>query len=675
MNLINMLPWYLWVIFSLVPPLIFLLYFLKLRRVPLEVPSTYLWMKTVEDLHVNSIWQRLRRNLLLLLQIIAVLLLMASVLRPGCEGTQLAGERFIFIVDQSSSMSATDTESGKSRLEEAKTQISEMLRDMQSDEAAMLISFSDEAIVQQSYTRNKELLKRKVQSIQQTQRASDISEALNAASGLANPGRTSDKQSERDVQVAEALDATLFIFSDGQFKEVPKFIFGNLNAEYRPIGSFNKRPENVGITAFSINDRVTGEEKVQLFARLLNSGDKDQDVDLALYVNNELQDARTVVVPGRGEKDIAGRNSGPLSFDLSNFATGLESPVPIRLEIENEDIYPIDNVAHAVLNPANLANVLVISDYPKYLRFAMGTEFIEKVSNIEFENRSILEDEDFKKDSVLGAYDLIIFDQCQPETMPSCNTIFWGSLPPEDRWELVDEAETLPIVDFNNNHPILFDVPMGNVNIVEGLVHRVPKGGILLVESLKGSIMSVAPRGGFEDLVIGFPLVTYEADGDISINTDWPRNLGFPVFIQNLMLNLGTRFSFAKSINQSPGQLVKIRTQFPYEAIDVTNPAGDQTNVKLRSDNSYIYSNAKTIGVYDIVGEGQSETSQMFAVNLLDSRESNLEVVDELKLGYEELKGKTERQPSRKDFWRWILVAVLVVTTIEWIIYNRRIFI
>ncbi|MEM9943807.1 MAG: hypothetical protein AAF939_19755, partial [Planctomycetota bacterium] len=397
--------------------------------------------------------------------------------------------------------------------------------------------------------------------------------------------------------------------------------------------------------------------------------------DLALYVNNELQDARTVVVPGRGEKDIAGRNSVPLSFDLSNFATGLESPVPIRLEIENEDIYPIDNVAHAVLNPANLANVLVISDYPKYLRFAMGTEFIEKVSNIEFENRSILEDEDFKKDSVLGAYDLIIFDQCQPETMPSCNTIFWGSLPPEDRWELVDEAETLPIVDFNNNHPILFDVPMGNVNIVEGLVHRVPKGGILLVESLKGSIMSVAPRGGFEDLVIGFPLVTYEDDGDISINTDWPRNLGFPVFIQNLMLNLGTRFSFAKSINQSPGQLVKIRTQFPYEAIDVTNPAGDQTNVKLRSDNSYIYSNAKTIGVYDIVGEGQSETSQMFAVNLLDPRESNLEVVDELKLGYEELKGKTERQPSRKDFWRWILVAVLVVTTIEWIIYNRRIFI
>ncbi len=41
-----------------------------LKREPLEVPSTYLWHKSIEDLHVNSIWQRLRRSLLLLLQLL-----------------------------------------------------------------------------------------------------------------------------------------------------------------------------------------------------------------------------------------------------------------------------------------------------------------------------------------------------------------------------------------------------------------------------------------------------------------------------------------------------------------------------------------------------------------------------------------------------------------------------
>ena len=88
MNWINMLPWYQWMIFAIVPPLIFLLYFLKLRRVPLEVPSTYLWSRTVEDLHVNSIWQRLRNNILLWLQMLAILLLALSCL---CHFRRLGG--------------------------------------------------------------------------------------------------------------------------------------------------------------------------------------------------------------------------------------------------------------------------------------------------------------------------------------------------------------------------------------------------------------------------------------------------------------------------------------------------------------------------------------------------------------------------------------------------------
>ena len=67
-------PWQ-WFVLLLVPPAIILLYFLKLKRQPLEVPSTYLWHRTIEDLHVNSLWQRLRRSILLLLQLLLVLLL------------------------------------------------------------------------------------------------------------------------------------------------------------------------------------------------------------------------------------------------------------------------------------------------------------------------------------------------------------------------------------------------------------------------------------------------------------------------------------------------------------------------------------------------------------------------------------------------------------------------
>ena len=72
MEWINMLSWWQWALLGAVPPALVALYFLKLRRQPLEVPSTFLWKRSIEDLSVNSLWQRLRRNLLLLLQLLVV---------------------------------------------------------------------------------------------------------------------------------------------------------------------------------------------------------------------------------------------------------------------------------------------------------------------------------------------------------------------------------------------------------------------------------------------------------------------------------------------------------------------------------------------------------------------------------------------------------------------------
>ena len=112
-------PWQ-WALLALVPPAIIALYFLKLRRQPLEVPSTYLWKRSIEDLHVNSLWQRLRQNLLLFLQLLLVGLAILALLRPGWEGSRLEGQRFIFLIDNSASMSATDVDGAADRLAEAK---------------------------------------------------------------------------------------------------------------------------------------------------------------------------------------------------------------------------------------------------------------------------------------------------------------------------------------------------------------------------------------------------------------------------------------------------------------------------------------------------------------------------------------------------------------------------
>lgn len=675
-----MLPWYQWLILGLVPPLIFLLYFLKLRRVPLEVPSTYLWTKTVEDMHVNSIWQNLRRNLLLLFQLLAVLLLIIACLRPGYEGEKLLGDRFIFVVDQSASMAATDTESGESRLEAAKDQIYTLIDRMKSSDAAMVISFSNTESVDQSYTTNKSLLKRKVKAIKQTQRGSDIERALLAASGLANPGRTSDRNSQTDVQVADALAATMFIFSDGAFKTVPKFFLGSLRPEYRPMGSLQPTA-NIGITAFSINDQLESGGQTQIFSRIQNSGLEDQQVNLSLYIGDELVDARQVTVPGSPDAPDSiqgpGRlNATPLNFDLSPFMEGLDEAIPIRLTIEDEDIFMQDNEAFCVLNPPRIANVLIVSDYNNYLKYATSTEPIKKFATIEFEDRDFLETKEYKEKSTLGLYDLIIFDQCSPETMPMSNSVFWAALPPGGQWKSTMDLETTPIVDTNSGHPLMYDVQMGNVLILKSMVLEGPQGSLPLVESTQGTVMMVGPRAGFEDLVIGFPLIEYTETGDTEINTDWTKNnLSFPFFVQNILKNLSGRSRFNATKINPPGELVKIKPQFPFPKIDIKNPDGAASTVNARTDNSFVYSQTDRSGIYQVSESGSSNVDQLFAVNLLDRLESDLVVRDQLNLGYEEVPATLTAAPARKDFWTWILLIALVVISIEWYIYNRRVFI
>ena len=59
----------------------------------------------------------------------------------------LTGNRFIFLVDNSASMQATDVQ--PSRLDEAKRRAGELIDQMSSGDVAMIISFSDTARVEQ----------------------------------------------------------------------------------------------------------------------------------------------------------------------------------------------------------------------------------------------------------------------------------------------------------------------------------------------------------------------------------------------------------------------------------------------------------------------------------------------------------------------------------------------
>jgi hypothetical protein len=215
-----------------VPLGIVLLYFLKLRREPVEVPSTYLWSRTIEDLHVNSLLQRLRRSLLLMLQLLAVLLAAIALFRPGVRGETSGQDRTVFLLDTSASMQASDGEGGRTRFEQARQLIGQRIESMSDSETAMLVTFSDRPNTVQSFTSDRRRLREALAGVSVTNHGTDILGALKAADGLANPRRSSEVGDLNDVQVADALPADLLIFSDGGFPSVTEFNLGNLIPEH-----------------------------------------------------------------------------------------------------------------------------------------------------------------------------------------------------------------------------------------------------------------------------------------------------------------------------------------------------------------------------------------------------------------------------------------------------------
>lgn len=654
MNFINMLSWWQWLIVGAIPPLIVALYFLKLKRQPLEVPSTYLWSRTIEDLHVNSIWQRLRQSLLLFLQLLLIFLVILACLRPGWRGTKLIGNRFIFLIDTSASMSATDVKD--SRLEEAKRQALKYIDQMTSGDAAMIISCSDAAKVEQTFTNRRQDLQQAVKGIQPTNRPTNFEEALRYAAGLANPTHT---RLEGEDQVDESKPATLYLLTDGNFDPLPNFSLGNLEPVYLPIGS--EAPRNVGIVAFSTERNAEKSDQTQAFARLENNTTEDVTVTLSLEVDDQLADATQLTIPAEGTVG-------------ADFTLEAVRDAVLTLRMEHDDDLELDDIAYAAINTPRKAEVLLVTPTNLALRRALSTSMANDLANVTVAGPEILQEKSYQQDADAGVYDLVIYDQCAPPRAPQANTLYLGALPPDEKWSAGERKGPLFVVDTDRLHPLMQFLDLGKLRIFEGFAVQPPEGSTELIDSQIGPLFCIAPRQGFEDAVLGMTITTIKEDGTTQPNTDWPIRRSFPVFVLNAVRYLGGSRGALAGAAVQPGRPIELRAHSPVNQVTVAAPGDRRTTVRREGRNSFMFLGTTDLGTYDVYEGDGKEVAQRFAVNLFDSRESKLSVAPQLELGYEEVEGSSNTEIGRHEMWRWILIALLGVLVFEWYVYNRRVY-
>ncbi len=682
-----MLSWWQWGVLGAVPPAILSLYFLKLKRLPLEVPSTYLWKRSIEDLHVNSIWQRLRKSLLLLLQLIIIALVMLALLSPSWQGSQLSGGRYIFLLDNSASMSATDVE--PTRLDAAKARIASLIGQMNSGDKAMLISFSDTAQVQQTYTDDRRLLARRLAAVGPSEHRTSLREALSVSSGLANPGSSSFD--ETDLSVADPLPARLFLFSDGKFDDVKDFALENLYAseEARPIFVPLGRESvaNVAIISLGIRRNEQHLEQLQAYVGLENFSTSGVHVQIQIDVDGALFDAKEV--------DLAAERNGGEVFGLAGLTEG---EIHVRLsEIKTasgglfKDALPLDDEAWAVLAEPRRCRLLIITPGNLFLERALSTDQVQKRADVTVATVELLSSLSFQKEAADGEYDLIIYDRCGPtvdadpnhplKKMPQANTLFIGALPPlPERWPRAKKVSLPVVIDSDRQHPLMQWVEMDGVVFDEAIPLSLPEdsGVRSLIETTAGTIFAISPRGGYEDAVLSAEIIE-QVDGEQHFKTNWWRKPSFPIFIGRVVAYLGRTPAAVAGRNVRPGEPIELRCRTSLKWITVTGPTGKRTKVRRGQFGTFGFSETGNSGIYQVSDDDQ--VIDRFAVNLFDSTESDIRLRAAnqqgdtvIRIGHEEITAAAGWEPTRREGWRFLLILVLVVAVFEWYIYNRRVY-
>ena len=628
-----------WVLAGAVPVGIVALYFLKLKRKPVQVPSTFLWLKSVEDLHVNSLWQRLRKNILLLLQLLVVAAVILALARPMVDATQ-TGKYLIFLIDNSASMAATDVE--PSRLAVAKQKAIEVAQQMQRGDSAMVIAFADTARVVCSYTQNVPTVVGAIRSIEQTARRTDLREAFTIAGGLANPQRAGEDD-------AEAVPATLYVVSDGRFPQLTDLSLGNLRPKFIGIGDSAR---NLGLLALSARRSESRPDELDVFARVVNFAGQSASFTVELAVDDRIVDMQ------RGE--VAANDFQPIVFRLT---APEQACLSMRLDVEDD--FALDNQGWTVVNPPRKARLLVVGEENVVLKASLQTQRARSLADVRYASKDFCA-KNLADESMAGEYDLMIFDRCAPMSMPPCNTFFVDAVPPELAALTKTEVKGPVILNWAS-HPVLRFLNLSDVNVISAFTLRLPRGATELIESNQGALLFALPRGVFTDLVQSFALI----DDRGYWQTDWPSKLSFPLYILNIVRTLGGAGDEQRTTLQA-GDPVSFRSETDVVEAIVTYPSGRSSKVRRSRQGRFEFLDTEELGSY------RAEIGQVtwhFAVNLFDEEESSIEPAKELQLGSELVTDVSAEVIARRELWKPLTVLALVLLLLEWYVYNRRVYV
>ena len=604
-------------LFAAVIPIIVALYLLRLQRKKRLVSSTFFWTEMIQDLQANVPFQKLRWNILLLLQILIAIAIVLAMIDPSVRGAMNEGRRTIFVVDTSASMLSNDE--GGSRLDKVVDDIGTYCRNLSEREQVMIIEAGEHARVALEFTDRIQAITRTLDSLEVQDTRSDM------ATGYA---LAVSKASEVD-------QPQIVIASDFSGVDLGLFVDPEYPVSFLKVGSSSS---NAAITDFQITGIGDDESGLvfNAFIAVRNYTDREIESDIEFYADGNLVDVRQITIE-------AGARSAKV-FQNIPYPGGV-----IEAHLDMNDSLALDNVAYAKPPEDVAMDVLIAGDDPFLLLALAGIPGIRlyQISESEF---------------APGAdYDLVFFPGWAPEELSAGNYVFFS---PPDRDYLpatVSGQVNAPrVTDWEDGNQMLRFVNPGSFNVFIARKLEPLPGSITLIDGDSTPLMVYGERDYLRALVFPFELSS----------TDLITRPTFPILIYNIVSFFRSQTGGLSSGLRTQG-IEAVRIDALGEKVKLTGPDGIELEFPIDAGHAFIDVNRAGVYVMEVEGNSDAEPTVLVA-NFFDEAESDISVPANLETEIGEGEITRFEIEGEKHIWKWVSVIALLILSVEWFFYHRK---
>ena len=365
----------LWPLFLLltIPPVI-MLYILKRKYKEEVISSSLLWKEVYKNTRANTPWEKFKKNIMLLLQIIIILSVILALMSPFISMGGKSYKNIIMVIDNTASMN-TIYDGSNSRLEQGKALAKEYLNSTKEGTNTYIISYDGTSNLLLNGDFNKSNAASIIDKISTSYGSGDISDVVSFVKAIGDG-------------IGEEYEALIFTDKQAAISDI------NGRIVYLGNSGLNGSVDNVS--------HKFVDDKVKVIANVTNNGDSLYEGDFSLYNGEEL-----VAVEGL---TLQVGESKTLSFELDSLNSDY-----LKGELSRKDILMEDNTYYHVVNENKVKKILLVTEENIFLEKAFGS----------IENTEVYKTNDVSNITENDEYDLYVFDNKMPEVMPRKGNILF----------------------------------------------------------------------------------------------------------------------------------------------------------------------------------------------------------------------------------------------------------